>query len=59
VVPFTHRDGISGVDLGGHGHEIVVKLCRALGRRYPVNCIAVRPERYGGVANRNRVRYLE
>jgi hypothetical protein len=47
----------SGLDLGGHGHEIVAKLSRALTRRYSVNCIAVRPERYGSVANRNRVRY--
>lgn len=47
----------SGLDLGGHDHEIVAKLSRALTRRYPVNCIAVRPERYGSVANRNRVRY--
>jgi hypothetical protein len=37
-------------------HEIVVKLRRALSRRYFVNCIAVRPERYGSVANRNRLR---
>jgi hypothetical protein len=37
-------------------HEIVVRLCRALGRRYFVNCIAVRRERYGSVANRDRLR---
>ena len=37
-------------------HEIVVKLCRALSCRYPVNCIVVRPERYGNVANRNWLR---
>jgi hypothetical protein len=43
--------------LGAHGHEIVVKPCRALNCRYPVNCIAVRPERYRSVANRNRFRY--
>ena len=35
-------------------HEIVVKVCRALSCRTPVNCIVVRPERYGNVANRNR-----
>ena len=38
-------------ELGWTGHEIVVKLCRALSCRYPVNCIVVRPERYGNVAN--------
>ena len=48
---FTYRDGISFPD-GGTCHEIAVKLCRALSRRYFVNCIAVRPERYGSVANR-------
>jgi hypothetical protein len=31
---------------------MVVKLCRALSRRYPVSCIVVRPERTGNVANR-------
>jgi hypothetical protein len=39
---------------GRTGHEIVVKLCRALSCRYPVNCVVVRPERYGIVANRLR-----
>ena len=48
---------MSVLDLGGHRHEIVVKPCRALSCRYPVNCIAVRPERYGSVANRNRLRH--
>jgi hypothetical protein len=38
-------------------HEIVVKLCRALSCRYPVNCIVVRPERYGNVTNRNGLRH--
>ena len=38
-------------------HEIVVKLCRALSCRYPVDCIVVRPRRYGNVANRNRLRH--
>jgi len=36
----------------GTSHEIVVKPCRALGCRYPVSCIVVRPERTGNVANR-------
>jgi hypothetical protein len=36
----------------GTCHEIVVKLRRALGCRYPVSCIVVRPERTGNVANR-------
>ena len=57
MVPCTCRDGISVPDLGRTGHEIVVKLCRALSCRYPVNCIAVLPERYGNVANRNRLRH--
>jgi hypothetical protein len=38
-------------------HEIVVKLCRALSCRYRVNCIAVRSERDGSVANRNTIRH--
>ena len=42
---------------GRTSHENVVKPYRALGRCYPVDGIAVWPERYGGVANRNRVRY--
>jgi hypothetical protein len=37
----------------GHGHEMVVNLsCCHL-----VDCIAVRPKRYGSVANRNRLRH--
>jgi hypothetical protein len=36
---------------GEHCHEIVVKLCRALGRRCRVNYLAVRS---GNGANRNR-----
>jgi hypothetical protein len=41
VVPCTHRDGMSVLDLVGGDHEIVVKLRRALSYRYPVNRIAV------------------
>src|ERR1044072_1748306 len=37
--------------LGGHGNEIVVKLCRLVSRRYFVNCIA---ERSRSIANPNR-----
>ena len=37
---------------GGYDHEIVIRLCRALGCRYPVNRIAVRPRRPGSAANR-------
>jgi hypothetical protein len=48
---------MSVLDLGGDGHEIVVKPCRAFSCRYLVNCIAVRPERHGNVANRNRLRH--
>jgi len=36
---------------GEHCHEIVVKLCRALGRRYRIKYRAVQS---GNVANRNR-----
>src|SRR5882757_4192403 len=56
VVPCAHRDGMSVLDLTGDGHEIVVKLRRALSYRYPVNRIAVQPERYGNVTNRNGLR---
>ena len=55
VVAYTQEDGMSVPD-GRTSHEIVVKLCRAFSRRYFVNCVAVRPERYGSVANRNRFR---
>ena len=41
---------------GRTSHENVIKPRRALSCRYPVNCIVVRPERYGNVANRNRLR---
>ena len=37
--------------LGGHGNEIVVKLCHLVSRRYFVNCIA---ERSRSIANPNR-----
>src|SRR3981081_4007545 len=37
---------------GGYGREIVIRLCRALGCRYPVNRIAVRPRRPGSAATR-------
>lgn len=37
---------------GEYDHEIVIRLCRALGCRYPVNRIAVRPQRSGSAANR-------
>jgi hypothetical protein len=47
---------MSVLDLVGDDHEIVVKLRRALSYRYPVNRIAVLPERYGNVSNRNRRR---
>jgi len=45
------------LDLGGHGHEILVRLFRALGCRRLVSCIAMRPERSGNVANRSRLRH--
>jgi hypothetical protein len=42
------------VPIGGHGHETVVKLRRALFHRTPVDCVAVRPGRHRTIANRNR-----
>ena len=36
-------------------NEMVVSLCRALSCCHLVDCIAVRPKRYGSVANRNRL----
>ena len=42
---------------GGYDHEIVIRLCRALGCRYPVNRIAEQSERYGNVTNRNGLRH--
>jgi hypothetical protein len=54
MVPCIHRDH-SVPDLEGHCHEIVIKFCRAISRRYSVNCIAVLPERSGNVANRNKL----
>jgi hypothetical protein len=39
--------------LGGYDHEIVIRLRRTLGCRYPVNRIAVRPRRPGSAANRH------
>jgi hypothetical protein len=49
----THWGGMSALGRTW-GHEIVVKLCRALSRRCRVNYLAVRP---GNVANRNRRRH--
>lgn len=43
--------------IGRTCHEIAVKICRDLSCRDPVNCIVVRPERHGNVANRNRLRH--
>jgi len=40
-------------DLEGHGHEILIKPCRAFSRRCLVNNLAVRA---GSVANPNRLR---
>ena len=42
----------------GDGHEIVVNLSRALGCRYPVNRVAVRPRRRGNVANHTKLSHL-
>lgn len=41
---------------GGAYREVAIKRCRAFSYRYPLNCIAVRPERHGSLANRNRSR---
>jgi hypothetical protein len=56
VVSCVHRGSISAPEIGRTFHENVIRPSRALGCRYPVNCIAVRPEQYGNVANRNRLR---
>ena len=42
VVRCPHRDGIY-VRYGRTSYENVIKPCRALSCRYPVNCVAVRP----------------
>ena len=41
---------------GRTSHENVIKPFRTLSYRYPVNLVAVRPERHRSVANRNRLR---
>lgn len=46
------RSGTACPSSKGHGHEIVVKVCRALSCRFLVNHPAVRP---GCVANRNKL----
>jgi hypothetical protein len=51
----VHTHWAACLPSGGHGREIVVKLCRALSRRCRVNYLAVRP---GNVANRNWLRRL-
>ena len=57
MVSHTHRGGNVRLGSGGYGHEIVIRLRRALGYRYPVNRIAEQPERYGNVTNRNGLRH--
>lgn len=52
MVPCTYRDGIFPPGFGRTCHEIIVTLCRAFSRRHLFNCIAVRSNRYGSVANR-------
>ncbi|WP_187435238.1 hypothetical protein [Bradyrhizobium cytisi] len=39
-------------------YEIVIRLRRAVSRRYFVNSLAVQHKRYGNVANHNRLRLL-
>src|ERR1700738_2970610 len=51
-----HQDGIIVLDLGGQGHEILVKPFRTLSYCYLVNLVAVHLERYRSVADRNRLR---
>ena len=41
----------TGTGFGRTRRENVIKPCRALSHRYPVNCIVMRPERHGNVAN--------
>ena len=45
------------VRYGRTSYENVIKPCRALSCRYPVNCIAVQPHRHGNVTNRNGLRH--
>jgi hypothetical protein len=49
--PATSGGDVPGPHFGRASHEIIVKLCRVVCRRYFVNCIA---KRSGSVANRNR-----
>ena len=56
VVRCSHRDGIY-VWYGRTSYENVIKPCRALGDRHPVNRIAEQPERYGNVTNHNGLRH--
>ena len=51
-----HQDGIIVLDLGGQGHEILIKPFRTLSYCYLVNVVAVQLERYRSVADRNRLR---
>jgi hypothetical protein len=46
------------LDSGGHGHEIVIELCRAVSHRTPLDGIAVQPERHGRVANNTKLRHF-
>ena len=41
----------TGTGFGRTCRENVIKPCRALSHRHPVNCIVMRPERHGNVAN--------
>ena len=54
MVPWQLSGRHSRPGFGRTSHEIVVKFCRALSCRIPINCIILRPERYGNVANSNR-----
>ena len=51
-----HQDGIIVLDLGGQGHELLIKPFRTLSYCYLVNVVAVQLERYRSVADRNRLR---
>ncbi len=44
-----HQDGIIVLDLGGQGHELLIKPFRTLSYCYLVNVVAVQLERYRSV----------
>jgi len=50
ALPAEAGDGVC-FRIGRTSRENVIKPCRALSRRDPVNCVTVRPKRHGSLAN--------